>query len=857
MRKFFGSSLLGLSLALAALPAIAQDSFKAQEQRREAFERLSGLQPGIMTNVSSGVLDRIYGPPFGGGATARESFESFVRTFDGVFGLGDARLVYQGAQMLGHNAFIAGTFQEFYGDYPVDRGQVTLLVKNQIGYPLVLAVTGAKTVEGPIAPPRISASAAINLLKKHHPTLRDFAKPSLAIWMGETRGHLAWTFLASSPTSRTGCTTCGSVPEAVQAFVDAHSGEILEERDMIYTLDVNGNVSGWATPGLKPDQASNPETLQPLHHLVVNISGGNSAETNASGNYTISHGGAAQVTVNAPLSGPWARVVNQAGATESLSQNVTPPGPADFIFNTSMAEFNTAQTNGFIHTNRIHDFVKAFNPTYPGIDIQIPVNVNVSGSCNAFFTTQGGPSINFYRASTTPNSCPNMAYSTVVYHEYGHFVVNRGGTNQGAYGEGMGDALACLLGDTPWTGEDFRGPGTGPLRSAINSVTFPSTAEIHEAGNIVSGAFWGTVLQLDSSVGHATGLNLVRGWAINSILLHPPYVSPGMTVDVLTLDDNDADITNGTPHYNEIAAGFGAKGLFAPPIEWIRFVPVVRVPNFVDYNTSARRLQLVFDVVPHAGQVDPTSIKVYTRTSGTNFVSQPMTPGGGPNSFFALINTPVSGSVIEWFLEGKDTQGHVMRYPIDAPFNYFRSVVATSLVTLVEDTFAADAGWSVANNAVASGAWTRADPNPSTVNGLQANPANDSGDSGALCWFTGQAASGSSVGTADLDGGPTQLTSPIYNLAGSDAIIEYKRWFFNDDGDDGLTVEVSNDNGASWHLVETAAGLQNTWVQRSFRLGTYVPGTAQVRLRFSVSDNPNNSITEAAVDHIVIRRIVP
>ena len=118
---------------------------------------------------------------------------------------------------------------------------------------------------------------------------------------------------------------------------------------------------------------------------------------------------------------------------------------------------------------------------------------------------------------------------------------------------------------------------------------------------------------------------------------------------------------------------------------------------------------------------------------------------------------------------------------------------------------------------------------------------------------------GGSVGEADVDGGPTYLISPVINLQGSDAIVEYYRWFYNGTTiNDTFFVEVSNNNGATWVRVETVTftGTENQWVRRSFRVGDYVTPTAQVRVRFGTMDNPNDSICEAGVDHVVIRRIV-
>jgi hypothetical protein len=92
----------------------------------------------------------------------------------------------------------------------------------------------------------------------------------------------------------------------------------------------------------------------------------------------------------------------------------------DFLFNSTPTEFNTAQVNGLIHTQIVYDFVKSINPNYPGVDIQIPCNVNINNTCNAYYSNR---TINFYRAG---GGCVNTCYSTVVYHEYGHFIIHDG-----------------------------------------------------------------------------------------------------------------------------------------------------------------------------------------------------------------------------------------------------------------------------------------------------------------------------------------------------------------------------------------------------------------------------------------------
>jgi len=101
----------------------------------------------------------------------------------------------------------------------------------------------------------------------------------------------------------------------------------------------------------------------------------------------------------------------------------------------------------------------------------------------------------------------------------------------------------------------------------------------------------------------------------------------------------------------------------------------------------------------------------------------------------------------------------------------------------------------------------------------------------------------------------TRLISPTFDLSGRDhVVISYARWFTNDDGDgDRLDVHVSNDGGATWVLVESVPG-GGGWIRAGFMLDDFVMPTSQVRVRFSATDNPNDSVTEGAIDdfHIAV-----
>lgn len=170
-----------------------------------------------------------------------------------------------------------------------------------------------------------------------------------------------------------------------------------------------------------------------------------------------------------------------------------------------------------------------------------------------------------------------------------------------------------------------------------------------------------------------------------------------------------------------------------------------------------------------------------------------------------------------------------------------------------DDMELADFGWSSSN--ATNWSWERAVPQATSNGGQASQPGNDNpAGSGTRCWVTG-AAAGSSAGTNDVDG-TTRLTSPLFRASGFGHLeLSYARWFANLPGgplDDHLLAEVSNDDGATWHALESTPNA-NAWTTVSFDLEDTLALTDRMRLRFTAADEPNNDITEGALDDVELR----
>jgi hypothetical protein len=175
------------------------------------------------------------------------------------------------------------------------------------------------------------------------------------------------------------------------------------------------------------------------------------------------------------------------------------------------------------------------------------------------------------------------------------------------------------------------------------------------------------------------------------------------------------------------------------------------------------------------------------------------------------------------------------------------------------DDFEANQGWTVGapgDNAT-TGIWERVDPVATA-----AQPGDDVSVSGSLCFVTGQQPAGGSLGTNDIDGGKTTLTSPVIDLSGGDARISYWRWYSNDTGSnpsqETFEIDISNNGGSNWTSVEVVgpSGVEASggWFFHEFQVSDFVAPSADVRMRFVASDDIG-SLVEAAIDEFRVRRV--
>lgn len=836
--------------------------------------------PDARYHTEDGKVRAVYGTTLSTGANPVESAQKYLDRWQGLYGEDLGELVPvanekgQVAIPLMHDTedgsprFHTFRLQQTFGGLPLFRKGIGFLVRNEPGHPLVLSgfdLTELKDVELDIPTfaahytPAIEASV-LSQLHNEDPNspLHQFplmiTDEEFVIWAGSEEApaepRVSLLFTATRGSVQT-------VPfyEKFRFIADIDTAQIVLAETMVHNAaftDISGNVQGNSTQGIGADECG-AETAESLPYGEVLVVGGNTVFADASGNFTIPHGGTTQVTVRSRLRGQFFEVYDQAAGAfiPQLDISVTPPGPANFLHNQPVIEGSTANVNAYLHANVIRDWVLSFEPSFPVIDTQtfFDVNTNIGSTCNAFYD---GASINFYSSG---GGCNNTAFSDVVYHEYGHHLINVTGNGQGQMGEGSGDVVGVLLQDEPSLGNGFfQGDCGNGIRNANNSHQYPCNGAIHDCGQLISGCVWDTRNELIvtepasyQDIGSALflGMLIARGQQTPG----DSTISPFITVLYITLDDDDANIGNGSPHYPEIATGFGAHNMDAPPLSLVQFDYPSGRPDSIDPAGG-----VAFTVAASSLTEDPqtgTGMLHVDRGSGFEMFAMNETAS---NVYEASFPTTPCGSEVLYYVSVDTLQGSTANDPSTAPSSSYSALSAVSASTVFEDDFETNMGWSVSSTA-SDGQWNRGVP---AGGGVRGDPPTD-GDGSGQCYLTDNVS-----GNSDVDDGSTTLTSPVMDASGpGEQVLSYYRWFSNHFGnapfEDTMVVEISNNGGSSWSTLEvvgpTGPEVSGGWFQKSFRIADHVTPTSNMRVRFVASDLINGSVVEAAVDGVKIEEI--
>jgi hypothetical protein len=176
-------------------------------------------------------------------------------------------------------------------------------------------------------------------------------------------------------------------------------------------------------------------------------------------------------------------------------------------------------------------------------------------------------------------------------------------------------------------------------------------------------------------------------------------------VDVLVADDDDADLSNGTPHSTPIINAFNAHGIGTNFFMNATHTPIQDPGSTGPFPVAA--------TITYGGPIGSfASAKLFYSANGSNWFQVPMPPTGNPDEYGAQIGK-VSYGVARYYLLLTDSYGGTSTVPPGAPQLGTYQFIAGAASTLnFYDMESTPPGWTVgfSGDAATTGVWERKTP---------------------------------------------------------------------------------------------------------------------------------------------------
>ncbi|MFZ9056187.1 MAG: hypothetical protein ACO2ZL_10305, partial [Flavobacteriales bacterium] len=346
---------------------------------------------------------------------------------------------------------------------------------------------------------------------------------------------------------------------------------------------------------------------------------------------------------------------------------------------------------------------------------------------------------------------------------------------------------------------------------------------------------------------------------------------------LLQADDDDGDLSNGTPNDLAIVEGFDIHGISVFSYAEIDHSP----EEFVSAGTTIDIEAESFIVFPYNLYFDAVNLWYRTEVGG-DWTQVAMENPNGNSVFTAEIPAQEAGSVIAYYMGITDDFGGLSAVTPFAAANasypnlpHYVLVGVEPVMINDSDEYSDFGSWTTGlpgqDNAT-TGIWEEAIPvgsyaeagDPSTI----VAPTQDHtlGFAG-YAFVTGlNPGVNAGIGVNDVDAGKTTLLSPVIDLTPfANPVMAYWRWYVNapptgaNPASDWWQVEISNDGGQTWQFLENTLQQDVSWRRNAFRVADVIEPTSEFQMRFIASDSTTvgeyldgGSLIEAAVDDIIL-----
>ena len=272
-----------------------------------------------------------------------------------------------------------------------------------------------------------------------------------------------------------------------------------------------------------------------------------------------SHGLTGTLTVE--LDGPELQVLKRGSDVTVTAA----PDAAGTLLLTGGEDISDASASVQHHFHGVWDWLKDRRPAHPWLASKVVANVDINSSaCNAYYTSG---TINFFVGAGS--YCYNYGkIADVIYHEVGHGIhqyILTGGTFAGDISEGSADYVSSTILDDATVGANARPDGSA-IRELDTDRVYPDdlSGEVHNDGLIWASFLWNLRAQWEADMGDPAGIE-----ATDLLFLGALEQGPTLTdayEAVILADDDNGDLSDGTPHACDLVTLLDQHGLGPGPI---------------------------------------------------------------------------------------------------------------------------------------------------------------------------------------------------------------------------------------------------------------------------------------------------
>jgi len=455
------------------------------------------------------------------------------------------------------------------------------------------------------------------------------------------------------------------------AYVDAKSGEVLTQRDVM----IHCNHKRPGEPVGRLDIAPPPEVPEPESFLARRVAGsGNVLPSNPLDGrpdlYGLRDGdpvfGEVENVILERLDGSGFLRGEYVDATNSSIARASEPSLV-FDYSPDVTDGNFHEVNVYWHLDQFQNYIQT--------DLGI---LNANNRMTEAAAHEGEDDNSSYSPTTLrirfgDGGVDDSEDGEVVIHEYGHAIHDDisgiGGDEARAISEGFSDYMAATFSQNPiiaeWDATSYN-PGPPPfLRRTDGTKTYPDdlVGQVHSDGEIISAAWW--------------ELNTILGPTIADRLTLESFFLVGASINMPEMADAyvqaDQAIYGGA-HLGTIFSVFGNRGM-GPA-----YLLEIDHDALTDTEDTAGPYDVLASVLHTSPITGTDAVQMFWRIAGDPTFTAVTMAELGSDQYAAQIPGPGGDATIEYYLSVEDDQAVTNSLPAGAPASVFTFNVGTDTV---------------------------------------------------------------------------------------------------------------------------------------------------------------------------------